>query len=183
MVHARGHSLSLMVQTREYKDRFAEAMRLSGKDVHGVAEAVDVSYQAVKKVLNGTTKMLKADHNVVAAHAMAVDSEWLATGKGQARGRRVWPLSPELLDALHAADAQEVRRAENAARNVLNMDPLPRELTPPKPDEVNLNPADRRQLQAFEAELEPGEPPAPKGKSAAEARGAPSRRGGSRQPA
>lgn len=44
MVQACGHSLSLMVQTREYKDRFAEAMRLSGKDEHAIAKAVEVSY-------------------------------------------------------------------------------------------------------------------------------------------
>lgn len=66
----------------DYKDRFEKAMRDSGKDAHAIASDLDVSYQAVMKVLGGTTKMLKASHNSVAALAMRVDTDWLATGNG-----------------------------------------------------------------------------------------------------
>lgn len=66
----------------DYSSRFASAMRQAGKTEHDVAEAVGITYQAVKKVLNGTSKMLRADNNVAAARLFGVSSEWLATGKG-----------------------------------------------------------------------------------------------------
>ncbi len=81
IVHDGGGSLSA-VSTGDYKDRFAEAMRLSGKSTHDIAEALGVSYQAIKKIELGTSKMLKADHNSVAAKCMGVSAEWLATGDG-----------------------------------------------------------------------------------------------------
>lgn len=115
-----------MGELPDYKDRFAEAMRLAGLDEHAIAKGLDVSYQAIKKVLLGTTKMLRADNNVFAARLMSVDPDWLATGSGSARGPKVWPFSPELLAAASAADPQQRRQAENAARSCLDLDALPR---------------------------------------------------------
>lgn len=37
-----------------------------------------------------------------------------------------WPLTHEMLAALRRADSARIRQAENAARNVLELDPLPR---------------------------------------------------------
>jgi hypothetical protein len=115
-----------MVSQNDYKTRFAEAMKMSGTDEHALAKAVGTSYQAIKKVLLGTTKMMSAENNSVAASFMAVDSDWLATGKGQPRGAKVWPFTTELLAACRGADPAKLRQAENAARNVLDMDLLPR---------------------------------------------------------
>lgn len=125
--------------------------------------------------------MLKADHNVVAAHEMAVDSEWLATGKGKARSERVWPLSAELLAALHAADAHSVRRAENAARNVLNLDPLPRDPAPPRAADAAVSSADQALAPEVLASLATVTPERSTGKGVGQGRAAPSAPGARRR--
>lgn len=66
----------------DYASRFTSAMRQAGKTEHDVATALGITYQAVKKVMSGTTKMLRADNNVAAARLFGVNSEWLATGRG-----------------------------------------------------------------------------------------------------
>ncbi len=115
-----------MVSYDDYGTRFSHSMTLSGKTEHDIADGIGISYQAVKKILAGTSKMLKADNNVKAARLMQVDSEWLATGEGVPRGPKTWPLSTEVLAAIRAADNVLQRQAENAVRNCLNLDPLPR---------------------------------------------------------
>lgn len=72
-----------MVKAIDYCERFVKAMADSKKDTHAVAKAVGITYQAVKKVEIGTTRMLAADNNVKAARFMGVDSEWLATGEAR----------------------------------------------------------------------------------------------------
>jgi transcriptional regulator with XRE-family HTH domain len=109
----------------DYKDRFATAMELSGKDVHAIAKDLGVTYQAIKKILNGSTKMPRADHSAIAAGAMKVDSVWLATGAGTPRGAHVWPFSEDLLAAAIAADASTQRQLENVARATLGLPTLP----------------------------------------------------------
>ncbi len=115
-----------------YAARLQEAMRAAGRDpadtssVGWLAEQLGVSYQASKKALSGDTKALTAENNVKAAHALGVSSEWLATGEGPRNGDEHL-LSRDLLRALQAAPASKRRQAENAARNVLDLDPLPRE--------------------------------------------------------
>ena len=71
-----------MVVRDEYKDRFAQAMKLAGKDVHAIAADLGVTYQAVSKVLSGATKALRADNNAIAARAMGVRSPccWACSG-------------------------------------------------------------------------------------------------------
>lgn len=111
----------------DYTDRLNAAMRLHGLDpdkpdgVRALAQGLGFSYQAAKKAIDGGTKMLAADNNVAAARLLRVDSEWLATGDGEPRGAKVWPLSTELLEACRAASAEAIRRAENAARGALGM--------------------------------------------------------------
>lgn len=106
MVH--GGAISLV--NVEYKDRFAEAMKLAGVAEHQVAAALGISYQAVKKVLAGTTSALTASNNSVAATYMKVDADWLATGLGTARSERVWPFKSLTVEQWHSV-SQEVRDA------------------------------------------------------------------------
>jgi hypothetical protein len=119
-----------------YAGRLQAAMRHAGKAPEDskaagwLAEKLGVSYQAAKKAINGETKMLAADNNVKAAHALKVNSEWLATGRGSMLGP-AWPFSDVLLTAIHRCDPAQQRQAENAARNVLDMEPLPRLLGEP----------------------------------------------------
>ena len=114
-----------------YAGRLQEAMRHAGKAPEDtktagwLAEQLGVSYQAAKKAISGETRMLAADNNVKAAHALKVSSEWLATGRGSMLNQ-AWPFSDDLLSAAHQSDATRQRQAENAARNVLDMEPLPR---------------------------------------------------------
>lgn len=119
-----------MEKMTEYRDRFACAMKLAVIDEHAVAAALGISYQAVKKVLVGSTKMLKADNNSVAAKLMNVDPDWLATGEGpMRRDAAQWPFSKQLLARCREASRADVVKAENAARNVLDLEPLPRSET------------------------------------------------------
>lgn len=125
----------------DYTARFVQAVQdagrdpFSSKDVGWLADKLNISYQAMKKVISGDTRMMAADNNVKAAMLLGVNSEWLATGEGPQRIGAHWPLSRELLKAVAAAPEHVKRQAENAARNVLDMDPLPRDLggasTPP----------------------------------------------------
>ena len=120
-----------MPESMDYTDRLNHAMRLAGLDpkkpehVRVLASAIDATYQAAKKALEGATNKLAADNNVKASRMLRVDSEWLATGEGEPRGPKVWPLSHELLEACRAADAKTLTRAENAARVALDMPLLP----------------------------------------------------------
>jgi hypothetical protein len=115
-----------------YAARLQEAMRAAGRDpadtasVGWLAERLGVSYQAARKALSGDTKALTAENNVKAARVLGVSSEWLATGDGPRSGAGS-PFSADLLRAIEAAPPSVRRQAENAARNVLDLDPLPRE--------------------------------------------------------
>ena len=125
----------MSVPLTSYASRLQQAMRDAGRDpddtnsIGWLAEQLRVSYQAAKKAVDGATKALTAENNVRAARALGVNSEWLATGEGS-RAAVGLPISAELLRALLAAPAGLRRQAENAARNVLDMDPLPREAAP-----------------------------------------------------
>lgn len=129
MVHGAPRTVMGMPERTDYTERLHAAMRLAGLDpsasgsVRALSEALHCTYQAAKKALEGSTKMLNAENNVVAAHFLRVDSEWLATGEGEPRGPLVWPLSSELLAACRAADRTSLRRAENAARAALDLPP------------------------------------------------------------
>lgn len=126
MVHEVARSLMPM----DYTERLHAAMRLAGMDplapasITALAVALGVSYQAVKKLVDGTSKKMDVAHNVKASRFLRVDSEWMATGEGDPRGMRSWPLSEELLVACRAADPKSLRRAENAARAALDLQPF-----------------------------------------------------------
>lgn len=66
----------------ELKDRLAAAMDAAGVGASRLAEHLDVSYQAVKKLLDGKSKSMDAVNCSKAARFLSVDTDWLATGDG-----------------------------------------------------------------------------------------------------
>ena len=73
----------------EYKDRLLRALEDSRKSTQELADAIGISYQAVKKALTGATKELSASNNAKAAKFLLVNSDWLALGEGEkARSKR-----------------------------------------------------------------------------------------------
>jgi phage repressor protein C with HTH and peptisase S24 domain len=83
MVLACAGTLSTMV---EYAERLLWAMvgRPHRKKVSAteLADGIGISYQAVKKVLEGTSTAFTAANNSAAARILDVNSDWLATGQG-----------------------------------------------------------------------------------------------------
>jgi transcriptional regulator with XRE-family HTH domain len=77
-VQTVGGRVTTMVD--DYKDRLAAAMKDAGVDTAALAQAIGVSYQAVRKALNGGK--FGAENNAKAAEVLRVSSDWLATGKG-----------------------------------------------------------------------------------------------------
>lgn len=61
--------------------------------VHQLADELGISYQAVKKVLDGSTSAFTAFNNSKAARFLKVSSDWLATGEG-----------PKSIQAHHVAE-------------------------------------------------------------------------------
>lgn len=117
-----------MVEPIGYAERLQKAMEDARKNVHALAGELGVSYQAVQKVLRGTSKALSAYNNAKAAKFLGVESDWLATGEGRRQRRgSVWPFSPDLLTDVVDLDDSEIRRAENLLRAHLELPPLPRD--------------------------------------------------------
>lgn len=67
----------------DYTERLACAMKHAGASKPALAKAVGISYQAVKKVLDGGSRSLTAENNAKAARFLGVSSHWLATGEGE----------------------------------------------------------------------------------------------------
>lgn len=78
MVHARAYRIATMV---EYCDRLKEAMTDEHVTVAALAAHMNLSYQAVKKVLDGKTNAFTASNNDIAARFLKVSPSWLATGR------------------------------------------------------------------------------------------------------
>lgn len=57
-------------------------MKDAGKSTSALAAELKVTYQAIDKVLKGNTKELTASNNSKAAKFLQVNTDWLATGKG-----------------------------------------------------------------------------------------------------
>lgn len=68
----------------DYSERLKAAMaeaKPTPVKIPELARALGISYQAVRKVLQGGR--LTAENNIAAARYLRVNSEWLATGKGE----------------------------------------------------------------------------------------------------
>lgn len=113
----------------DYSDRLQQALTHAQWDVSRLAARLNVSYQAVKKVLDRGSNALSASNNAYAALYLGVDPTWLAIGQGAMVPTKNWPFSAALLAAARRADAPALRRAENAARAALDMDMLAKEET------------------------------------------------------
>lgn len=66
----------------DYKDRLQQAMKDAGVSTARLARALEISYQAVAKVISGQSAAFNAVNNAAAARVLGVDSDWLATGQG-----------------------------------------------------------------------------------------------------
>lgn len=66
----------------DYCERLHEAMLLRTVSVSMLAKEIGVTYQAVKKVLDGKSAALSAENNARAARFLKINSYWLATGEG-----------------------------------------------------------------------------------------------------
>ena len=67
----------------EYKDRLKEAMLHTGSSIRDLASALNISYQAVRKVYLGESSSFNAENNANAAAYLHVNPVWLATGNGE----------------------------------------------------------------------------------------------------
>jgi phage repressor protein C with HTH and peptisase S24 domain len=74
-----------MADPTDYASRLAWAMEQSGVTKTALAAALGISYQAVKKVLDGKSASFTASNNASAAKMTDVNPSWLATGKGPKR--------------------------------------------------------------------------------------------------
>lgn len=70
-----------------YAERLAHAMSQSENSIGVVelAKTLDITRQAVDKVLKGGSKEMSASNNARAARLLNVDPTWLATGEGTAQ--------------------------------------------------------------------------------------------------
>lgn len=66
----------------KYRDRLNFAMEAADVDASELARRMGVTYQAVKKVLDGRSNAFSAPNNAKAAQNLKVSSDWLATGRG-----------------------------------------------------------------------------------------------------
>lgn len=67
----------------EYKDRLLSAMKRVNMTTQQLADKIGISYQAVKKVIDGKSAGFGIINNVRAADVLQVNSNWLVTGSGE----------------------------------------------------------------------------------------------------
>lgn len=110
----------------EYKDRLHAAMKARSCGTQELADAMGISYQAVRKVLLGMSAAFSAPNNAKAAEYLHVQSDWLAAGIGAMTvadelqpAFGTWPFSPDLLPQVLALDDLQRAQVEGAIRAVL----------------------------------------------------------------
>ena len=75
----------------EYRDRLHIAMQERSVSARELADRLGMTYQAVKKVLDGKSAAFNAVNHAVAAKYLGVRSDWLALGEDPMRPRDVEP--------------------------------------------------------------------------------------------
>lgn len=109
----------------EYSERLAWAMKQRGVSVRDLADKLDVSYQAAKKVLDGKSAAFSAPNNARAAKLLGVDSDWLALGEGVAGNAPLkvvaggWPFETIQVDRFEALPERWKGIAEGRVRDVV----------------------------------------------------------------
>lgn len=106
----------------EFKDRLAAAMKDANVTKTQLAGELGISYQAVKKLLEGTSRSMSAANNAAAARYLNVSSEWLATGKGPARPQNQAPTVQEPM-APYAATPSRDQWLNEAISILTNLQP------------------------------------------------------------
>lgn len=122
-VQTNGGTVSTVVE--EYKDRLALAMKNAHFEVQALADALGVSYQAVRKVMEGGK--FGTTNNVQAAKILQVNSDWLATGKGPMKGAAssrashgAWP-SEEITQKLLRLRPKDLAKLDGMVRVYLDL--------------------------------------------------------------
>lgn len=106
MVHDIAETIATMV---DYGERLKDAMKASGMKTQALANAMGLSYQAVKKVQDGTSKAFTAANNVVAARVLGVSPTWLANGEG---ARAAGVDEPQAIDLDDHPELERVRKVK-----------------------------------------------------------------------
>lgn len=97
----------------EFNERIEKALSLSGKTWEELRVHLDITYQAMKKLMAGTSKTLNAGNCAKAARFLEVDCLWLATGEGRPRPDSVWPFDLILPSQYKQLDSEFRRHIEN----------------------------------------------------------------------
>lgn len=94
MIHAGLNFACILPAMTEYKDRLAQAMKNAGAGTQQLADGMGITYQAVKRMLDGKSAAFSAPNNAKAAQFLQVNSDWLATGEGDMTTNRDSNVAP-----------------------------------------------------------------------------------------
>jgi transcriptional regulator with XRE-family HTH domain len=89
------HVSILTPMEKTYGARLEHALRLSGRERQQLADAIQISVQAIAQVIAGKTKALTAENSMRAAQFLQVNPYWLATGEGDPSPADVQPAQAE----------------------------------------------------------------------------------------
>ena len=105
----------------EYSERLKTAMAHANMKTRALSDAIGMTYQGVKKVLDGKSNAFSAENNSRAAAVLGVNPDWLATGTGaMAATSNVEPSQdingfyPPLIDLDNNPDYPAIRRVRFA---------------------------------------------------------------------
>jgi transcriptional regulator with XRE-family HTH domain len=120
-----------MVAPNGYDERFAALLKERKLTAAEMAARLRISYQAVKKIVDGKSKMMAADNNAKAAAILGVDSDWLATGEGsKARSTPQFSQAALRVAAIYDSVTPKDRRHIDAAADAASSpDDPPEEVT------------------------------------------------------
>ncbi|WP_288898767.1 XRE family transcriptional regulator [uncultured Delftia sp.] len=93
----------------EFSGRLKQAIDARGVTVTELARGMGVTYQAVKRVLDGLSKSFSAENNAKAAAFLQVSPDWLATGVGEMELSRT---EPKEIDLENNPDYPAIRRVK-----------------------------------------------------------------------
>jgi len=115
------HESKLSGMPSTFGQRLELALKLAEKDRSALAEATDLTVQAIGQVIQGKTKALTAENSAKAARFLKVDSYWLATGEGKPRpvgatvaGPDQWPFQRLALDRFLQLTENQQRGIEDS---------------------------------------------------------------------
>jgi len=108
----------------EFSGRLKQAIDSRGVTVAELARGMGVTYQAVKRVLDGLSKSFSAENNAKAAGFLQVSPDWLATGQGSMELSRPDPVEIELENNPDYPAIRRVRFKLSAGVTGFGVDPI-----------------------------------------------------------